>query len=95
MFAGKSEELIRRARRGLYAKKRVQVFKPDVDRRFDEQMVVTHLGVRHEATSVTSVADLRSKVWHDAEIILVEEAQFFDSSIVEWATSTAAFCINR
>ena len=50
MFAGKTEELIRRARRSLYAKKRLQVFKPSLDDRYDDTMVVTHMGARHEAT---------------------------------------------
>ena len=82
MFAGKSEELIRLARRSLYAKKKVQVFKPSIDTRYDETMVVTHMGVKHEAVPVRNVADLRSKIDKDAEVILIEEAQFFDPSLV-------------
>jgi thymidine kinase len=82
MFAGKSEELIRLARRALYAKKQVQVFKPSVDTRFDEGMVVTHMGVKHEAIPVRDVEDLRSKIEPETEVILIEEAQFFDGSLV-------------
>ena len=82
MFAGKSEELIRLARRALYAKKHVQVFKPSVDDRYDETMVVTHMGVRHNAIPVSTVAELRSKLGADTEVVLIEEAQFFDDSIV-------------
>ena len=91
MFAGKSEELIRLARRALYAKKRVQVFKPSVDSRYDEAKVVTHMGVQHEAVPVGSVAELVEKVRPDTEVLLIEEAQFFDRTLVEhvvaWADS--------
>src|SRR5579864_5431611 len=82
MFAGKSEELIRLARRALYAKKEVQVFKPSVDTRYDEAMVVTHMGVKHEAVPVKSVADLKAKLHKETEVVLIEEAQFFDASLV-------------
>ncbi len=83
MFAGKSEELIRLARRALYARKRVQVFKPEIDSRYDETMVVTHMGVKHEAVPVKNVADLRAKLDKKSEVVLIEEAQFFDESLAE------------
>jgi thymidine kinase len=83
MFAGKTEELIRRARRALYAKKVVQVFKPVVDDRYHESMVVTHMGVQHQAVPVKSVQDLESKVDPQAQMVLIEEAQFFDGSLVD------------
>ena len=89
MFAGKSEELIRLARRALYAKRKVQVFKPKIDDRYDQTMVVTHMGVRHEAVAVDNVADLRTKLDPSANMILIEEAQFFDDSIVDLATEIA------
>lgn len=82
MFAGKSEELIRRARRALYARKKVQVFKPAIDVRYDETAVVTHMGVKHEAVPVNSAADLESKILPDTEVVCIEEVQFFDKSIV-------------
>lgn len=89
MFAGKSEELIRRARRALYAKRRVQVFKPQIDTRFDESMVVTHMGVKHEAVPVASVSDLRRKLGAATEVVLIEEAQFFDRTLVDLVTELA------
>lgn len=89
MFAGKTEELIRRARRALYARKKVQVFKPTIDRRYDESMVVTHMGVRHEAEPVVSVAEMRSKILPDTQVVLIEEVQFFDETIVDLAVSLA------
>ena len=89
MFAGKTEELIRRARRALYARKKVQVFKPAIDRRYDDSMVVTHMGVRHEAEPVCSVLELRSKIARDVQVVVVEEVQFFDESIVDLAVELA------
>lgn len=89
MFAGKTEELIRRARRALYAKKKVQVFKPAIDSRYAEAMVVTHMGVEHEAVPVKNVADLRSKIERNTQVILIEEGQFFDDSICDLAVELA------
>lgn len=82
MFAGKTEELIRLARRALYAKKTVQVFKPRVDDRYDQTMVVTHMGVKHTAVPVSSIMELKSKLSRETDMVLIEEAQFFDDSIV-------------
>jgi len=89
MFAGKSEELIRRARRALYAKRRVQVFKPSVDDRYHQTMVVTHMGVEHEAVPVASVAQLRAAIDPLTQTICIEEAQFFDASLVALAVELA------
>jgi thymidine kinase len=89
MYAGKTEELIRRARRALYAKKRVQVFKPSIDTRYDESMVVTHMGVKHEAVPVATVAQLREKLSPRTEVVLIEEAQFFDRELSNLATELA------
>ncbi|MCB0825308.1 MAG: thymidine kinase [Armatimonadetes bacterium] len=89
MYAGKSEELIRRARRALYAKKKVQVFKPCIDRRYDEEMVVTHMGVKHEAIPVVGVLELSQSVEADTDFVCIEEVQFFDSSIVDLVVAWA------
>jgi len=89
MFAGKTEELIRLARRALYAKKQVQVFKPAIDARYDETMVVTHMGVQHEAVPVRSVAELKSKIQPKTQVICIEEAQFFDEGLVDLAVDLA------
>lgn len=89
MFAGKSEELIRRARRALYAKKKVQVFKPSIDNRYDESMVVTHMGVKHEAVPVKNVRDLAGCIDKNTDVVLIEEAQFFDRSLSSLAVKLA------
>jgi thymidine kinase len=89
MFAGKSEELIRLARRSLYAKKKVQVFKPALDKRYDDAMVVTHFGVRHEALPVASVKELKKRIEPNTQMVLIEEAQFFDPSLVDLVVELA------
>ncbi|MBL8048832.1 MAG: thymidine kinase [Chthonomonas sp.] len=89
MYAGKSEELIRRARRALYGKKAVQVFKPSLDNRYDESMVVTHMNVRHEAEAVSSVADLASRIRPETEIVIIEEVQFFDNTVIDLCVELA------
>jgi thymidine kinase len=84
MYAGKSEELIRLARRSLYAKKKVQVFKPSIDDRYHQTMVVSHMGVQHEAETAVNIAELSSKVKKETQVLLIEEVQFFEPSVVEF-----------
>ena len=89
MYAGKSEELIRLARRSLYAKKRVQVFKPSIDDRYHQTMVVSHMGVQHEADTAKNTEELRAKLKKDTQVLLIEEVQFFDAKIVDFVVETA------
>ena len=89
MFAGKSEELIRLARRALYAKRKIQVFKPSIDDRYHQTMVVSHQGVSFEAETVNGVNELRKKLQSDVQMVLIEEVQFFDISIVELCVELA------
>ena len=89
MYAGKSEELIRLARRALYAKKKVQVFKHSIDSRFHEEMVVTHMGAQHRAVPVRSAEALREAINEDTDVVCVEEAQFFEDAIVPLVVSLA------
>ena len=89
MFAGKSEELIRLARRALYAKRKIQVFKPSIDNRYHQTMVVSHQGISFEAETVNGVNELRKKLQSDVQMVLIEEVQFFDISIVELCVELA------
>ncbi len=83
MFSGKSEELIRRLRRAVIAKKKVQVFKPKIDDRYSLAQVRSHSGVGFDAVPVTSSAELLALIKPDSEVIGVDEAQFFDSNLPE------------
>jgi thymidine kinase len=89
MFAGKSEELIRLVRRAGYAKKRIQVFKHAIDVRYDAVSVVSHPGARFDAVPVRNVADLKSRLDPKAEVVAIEEAQFFDQQLVKLAQDLA------
>ncbi|HLK16617.1 MAG TPA: thymidine kinase [Fimbriimonadaceae bacterium] len=82
MFAGKTEELIRLTRRALYAKRKVQVFKPAIDDRYDERKVVTHMGVSHAAVAVSGIPELAASIQPETDTICIEECQFFDNRIV-------------
>jgi thymidine kinase len=83
MFSGKTEELIRRVRRALYARRSVQVFKHAIDTRSGRTEIRSHNGVPHEATAVATSEELLEKVDETTDVVAIEEAQFFDEGIVE------------
>ncbi|HEY6507030.1 MAG TPA: thymidine kinase [Vicinamibacterales bacterium] len=78
MFSGKSEELIRRLRRAQIARQRVQIFKPVVDTRYADDHIVSHSEMRIPSQAVASSRMLIERVAADAEVIGVDEGQFFD-----------------
>jgi thymidine kinase len=81
MFSGKSEELIRRLRRAQIAKQNVQIFKPALDNRFSEDAIVSHSEMKIPSTNVSTAAELLSKVLPQAEVVGVDEGQFFDAEL--------------
>jgi thymidine kinase len=90
MFSGKSEELLRRVRRSLLAKKRVQVFKSHLDERYGGlQAVGTHDGGRLQSEPVSSSTELMERVAPDTEVVAVDEVQFLDHGVVSVANSLA------
>ena len=90
MFSGKSEELIRRVRRGVIARRRVQVFKSHLDSRYAGLYSVTsHDGTEFEASPVDSAAEIFRLVRPDTQIVGIDEAQFLDPDIVTVATALA------
>ena len=83
MFSGKSEELIRRVRRAIIARRRVQVFKSHLDSRYAGLYTVSsHDGTELEATPVDSAAEIFRLVRLESEIIAIDEAQFLDPEIL-------------
>jgi thymidine kinase len=83
MFSGKSEELMRRVRRALIAKKRVQVFKSSLDRRYGgPERVSSHAGAEIEAIPVASTKELVEKLSPTVQVVGIDEAQFLDEDIV-------------
>jgi thymidine kinase len=90
MFSGKSEELIRRVRRALIAKKRVQVFKSHLDARYAGLFSVSSHDRRTvEAIPVDSSAQLVQRLDPTAQVVAIDEAQFLDDGVVRAATALA------
>ena len=91
MFSGKSEELIRRVRRAMIARKRVQVFKSHLDGRYAGiYSVSSHDGRTVEAVPVDSSTQIAQCLDPMANVVAIDEAQFLDTSIIDIATSLAA-----
>ena len=91
MFSGKSEELIRRVRRAIIARKRVQVFKSHLDARYAGIYAISSQDGRTvEAVPVDSASQIAQSLDPMAHVIAIDEAQFLDESIVELATTLAA-----
>ena len=88
MFSGKSEELVRRLRRAQIARQSVAVFKPMLDNRYHATDVVSHDGNRLAARPVDSSREILRLV-ADAEVVGIDEAQFFDEGIVDVALHLA------
>ena len=82
MFSGKTEELIRRLNRAKYAKKKVKVFKPIVDSRFNTNLVSSHDKNRIKSKSVSKSSDIKIKAL-GSDVIGIDEAQFFDNGIIK------------
>ena len=82
MFSGKSEELIRRLRRAEIAKLNTAIFKPEIDNRYSNNHIVSHSEQRIESISVTGAQDIRENVGN-AQVIGIDEAQFFDMDHVD------------
>ena len=89
MFSGKSEELVRRLRRAVIARQRVQVFTPVADRRYDTERVVTRDNRELDATSVENAKDLRAKLHWGVQVVGIDEAQFFDEALANLANELA------
>ena len=91
MFSGKSEELMRRVRRALIARKRVQVFKSHLDSRYAGLFAVSsHDGRTVEAVPVDSSSQVAQRIDPTAQVIAIDEAQFLDNGIIDVATSLAS-----
>jgi len=90
MFSGKSEELIRRVRRSIIARKRIQVFKSRLDERYSGIYTVSsHDGRTVEAVPADSSAQIAQQIDPMAHIIAIDEAQFLDPGVVPLVTSLA------
>ncbi len=83
MFAGKTEELIRRVKVLEFAKKKVLVFKPAIDTRYGDTRVVSHAGSSLEGIVVAESQEILEYITDEVDTVAVDEVQFFDEGIVE------------
>lgn len=81
MFSGKTEELIRRLKRAQFAKQKVEIFKPAIDTRYDDEMVVSHNKNEIRSTPVPASENIRILA-QGCDVVGIDEAQFFDDEIV-------------
>ena len=81
MVSGKTEELIRRLRRAQFAKQKVEIFKPAIDVRYDDEMVVSHDSNEIRSTPVPSASNI-PLLADGCDVVGIDEAQFFDDEIV-------------
>lgn len=82
MFSGKTEELIRRLRRAVIAKQRIQVFKPALDTRYNHKAIASHNGLQLTAIPVENSEAIRELVDPEAGVVAIDEVQFFDEGVV-------------
>ena len=88
MFSGKTEELIRRLRRAEMAGQQVEIFKPKLDNRYADEEVVSHNQNKIKSTPVETPDEILL-LGSNCDVVGIDEAQFFDESIVEIANQLA------
>lgn len=90
MFSGKTEELIRRVKRALYGKQKVQVFKPKIDNRYDEILVVSHSQLKLTSQPVERAEEIFYSLRPETQVVGIDEVQFFGKEIVSVVEALAA-----
>ena len=83
MFSGKTEELIRRLRRAQFANQQIAIFKPVIDKRYSDVEVVSHDFHKITSTPVATPREILDKVGPEVQVVGIDEAQFFDETLVE------------
>ncbi|QMS85025.1 thymidine kinase [Candidatus Xianfuyuplasma coldseepsis] len=82
MFAGKTEELLRRVKRLEYAKKNIVVFKPNIDNRYSEGEVVSHNNNRTKSVNIASASQIFDYIDSETDVVAIDEVQFLDEEAV-------------
>ena len=88
MFSGKTEELIRRMKRAKFAKQKVEIFKPAIDTRYSDEDVVSHDHNAIPSTPIDASASILL-LSSDIDVVGIDEAQFFDESLIQVAQELA------
>jgi thymidine kinase len=89
MFSGKSEELIRRLRRAMIARKRVQVFKPIIDDRYSADEIVSHADQRMKSEVVSGTVEILARLDWRTQVVGIDEANFMGEGLVQVASQLA------
>jgi thymidine kinase len=89
MFSGKSEELIRRLRRAMIARRRVQVFKPSLDVRYSHNEIVSHADARMKSEVVEDAGQILALIDPRTQVVGIDEANFLGPGLVEVTQSLA------
>ena len=82
MFSGKTEELIRRLKRSQFANQKIEIFKPCLDLRYEDEMITSHDQNQIQSTSVPAAANIPILA-DGCDVIGIDEAQFFDNEIIQ------------
>jgi len=82
MFCGKTDELLRRLRRAIIAKQKIQVFKPGFDIRYNTEKVTSHAGNEYDAFPIGNTSEIPALLGNDVTLVAIDEAQFFDKEII-------------
>lgn len=83
MFSGKTEELISRVRREIYARQAVQIFKPLTDTRYAHDAVVSHSDLRLPGVPVPNAKDILAALLPETRVVGIDECQFFEDDLIE------------
>jgi thymidine kinase len=89
MFSGKSEELMRRLRRAMTARKRVQVFKPVIDNRYSHNEIVSHGDIRMQSEVVNGASDIIKTLDWRTQVVGIDEANFMGPELIKVAEQLA------
>ena len=89
MFSGKSEELMRRLRRAMIARKRVQVFKPVIDNRYSHNEIVSHGDIRMRSEVCDTASDILKTLDWRTQVIGIDEANFLGTELIDVAGQLA------
>lgn len=82
MFSGKTEELIRRLKRSQFANQKIAIFKPSIDLRYEDEMIISHDQNQIQSTSVPAAANIPILA-DGCDVVGIDEAQFFDNEIIQ------------
>lgn len=89
MFAGKTEELIRRIKRLEYANLNYIVFKPVIDDRYGNDKIVSHNKNEKNAVNISSSHEIKNYIKDNTDVVIIDEAQFFDNDVIKVADNLA------